>query len=140
MRQGEVYDFGASSSELSGDDGKNRGKEEERLEGAPDLIGERRAAAEVSLTCHGSADMLKPEVAPAGARRSQWKLADGEVSTCLHCSNHLPNCHSLHFSNYSQIFMVTPKSPKIKVVPNLKFYNFYLITIPKLCLDFEMQV
>ena len=44
------------------------------------------------------------------------------------------------FLNYSQNFMVTQKSPKTKVVPNSKFYNFALTTILKLCLHFKMQV
>jgi len=53
-------------------------------------------------------------------------------------SQYLLNCHSSNFSNYSQICMVTQKSPKIKVVPNSKFYNFALTTILKLCLHFKM--
>ena len=32
----------------------------------------------VRLTCHDDVDMSRLEVAPEGARRSQWKLIDGE--------------------------------------------------------------
>ena len=32
--------------------------------------------------------------------------------------------------NYSQIYVTTQKSSKIKVAPNLKFYNFAFITTP----------
>ena len=95
---------------------------------------------DVRLTRNGDTNMPKPEVALTGVSRSRWKLAVGEVSACLHCSNYLPNFHSLYFSNYSQICTVTQKSPKIKVVPNSKFYNFALITIPKFYLDLKMQV
>ena len=46
-----------------------------------------------------------------------------------HCSSKLQNCHSPKFTNYSQIFITTQKSPKTKVVQNQKFYNFAFITI-----------
>ena len=42
--------------------------------------------------------------------------------------------------NYSQIYVTTQKSPKIKVVQNSKFYNFTFNTIPKFGLHFEMQI
>ena len=85
---------------------------------------------------------------PMPARSRRWlrpRLEAGRSwpaarATCLHCSSKLPNCHSLYFSNYSQICMETQKSPKIEVVPNSKFYNFALITIPKFCLDLKMEV
>ena len=110
-------------------------------ESTSSLNGERRAAVKgVRLTRKGDTNMPEPKVALMGVSRSRWKLAVGEVSACLHCSHYLPNCHSLHFSNYSQICIVTQKSPKIKVVPNSKFYNFALITVPKFCLDLKMKV
>ena len=46
-----------------------------------------------------------------------------------HCSSKLPNCHSPNFTNYSQIFITTQKSPKTKVVQNQKLYNFAFETI-----------
>ena len=45
-----------------------------------------------------------------------------------HCSQYLQVCHSPKFTNYSQIFITTQKSPKTKVVQNQKFYNFSFIT------------
>ena len=47
-----------------------------------------------------------------------------------HCSSKLQNCHSPKFPNYSQIFITTQKSPKTKVVQNLKFYNFAFYNQP----------
>ena len=60
---------------------------------------------------------------PKKARR-QCSL-DGE-----HCSQYLQDCHSPKFTNYSQIFITTQKSPKTKVVQNQKFYNFTFIPNP----------
>ena len=57
-----------------------------------------------------------------------------------YCSTYLQNCHSPNFTNYSQIYLTTQKSPKTKVVQNPKFYNFSFITIPKFGLHFEMQI
>jgi len=44
------------------------------------------------------------------------------------------------FTNYSQIFITTQKSPKTKVVQNQKFYNFAFETISKFILHFEIQI
>ena len=46
---GRLGGSGVSSTEQGGADGKNRGKEEERLEGAPDLSGGQRAAVSCAL-------------------------------------------------------------------------------------------
>ena len=40
-------------------------------------VGEKRRGT-VRLTRHDDVDTSRPEVAPEGARRSQWKLTDGE--------------------------------------------------------------
>ena len=61
-----------------------------------------------------------------------WKRTEGRRRCSYggeHCSQYLQVCHSPKFTNYSQIFITTQKSPKIKVVQNQKFYNFAFITI-----------
>ena len=71
-----------------------------------------------------------------------WNAEEGRrrcSSSGEHCSSKLQNCHSPNFTNYSQIFIITQKSPKTKVVPNQKFYNFAFETIPKFGLHFEMN-
>ena len=52
-----------------------------------------------------------------------WNAEEGRrrcSSSGEHCSSKLQNCHSPNFTNYSQIFITTQKSPKIKVVPKSK--------------------
>ena len=71
-----------------------------------------------------------------------WNAEEGRrrcSSSDEHCSSKLQNCHPPNFTNYSQIFITTQKSPKTKVVPNQKFYNFAFDTIPKFGLHFEMN-
>ena len=115
-------------------------KKKERRESTSSLIGERRAAVKGALDTPRWCGHVEAGGAPTGMHRSQWKLAVGESWPAFHCSSYLPNCHLFYFSIYSQIYMVTQKSPKIKVASNPKFYNFALITILKLCLYFKMQV
>ena len=71
-----------------------------------------------------------------------WNAEEGRrrcSSSGEHYSSKLQNCHLPNFTNYSQIFITTQKSPKTKVVPNQKFYNFAFETIPKFGLHFEMN-
>ena len=74
---GGLYGSGASLLELGGADGKQREGESDRR-ALPDLSCEQRAAGDVRLTRNSNADTSKQEVSLAGARGSQWKLADGE--------------------------------------------------------------
>ena len=82
MRLGELCDSSASSSELGGADGKQR-EGRERLDGGPELSGERRAAEE------GALDTLRQhrhvEVG-GGTRRHAWKPVEAgrwrELPTC----------------------------------------------------------
>ena len=74
---------------------------------------------------------------PSPARRPDghardWKQAEARrrcSASGEHCSSKLQVCHTPKFTNYSQIFITTQKSPKTKVVQNWKFYNFASITI-----------
>ena len=78
---------------------------------------------------------------PDGHARD-WKLTEARrrcSASGEHCSSKLQNCHSPNFTNYSQIFITTKKSPKTKVVQNQKLYNFSFETIPKFGLHFEMN-
>ena len=99
QRLGGCYGDGASSSELSDDDGKNRGEENggeqrwRRLYSAAKKHGEA-----TQQPSHASA---KPKVA-TGAPGSQWKLADGEVSP----AGTVPNIYRIAICFNSQI---TPK-------------------------------
>ena len=55
-----------------------------------------------------------------------WKQTEAHwrcSSSGEHCSSKLQNCHSPNFTNYSQIFITTQKSPKTKVVPNQKLFQ-----------------
>ena len=92
------------------------------------------------MTRYGNADTSKLEVALADARGSRWKLADDE---CLPACT-VQGIYRIAIPFISQItlkFVWKLKNlQKIKVVPNSKFYNFVLITIPKFYLDLKMQV
>ena len=70
---------------------------------------------------------------PKEARR-RWQLPDGTVQLIYQIAICFKNL------NYSQIYVTTQKSPKIKVVQNSKLYNFAFIPIPKFGLHFEMQI
>ena len=70
---------------------------------------------------------------PKEARR-RWQLPDGTVQLIYQIAICFKNL------NYSQIYVTTHKSPKIKVVQNSKLYNFAFIPIPKFSLHFEMQI
>ena len=68
-----------------------------------------------------------------GRHTRAWNAEDGRrpcSKSGEHCSTKLQNCHSFSKPNYSQFFVTTQKSPKIKVVQNQKFYNFAFITTP----------
>ena len=72
-----------------------------------------------------------PARRPKGHARD-WKPTEARRQCSFgggHCSLKLQVCHSPKFTNYSQIFITTQKSPKTKVVQNQKFYNFVSITI-----------
>ena len=81
----------------------------------------------------------KPRVATV-ASGSRRKIVDGELASAVTVHQNYQTAIRFKIPNYSQIYVTTQKSPKIKVVPNLKFYNFAFITIPKFGLDLSMQV
>ena len=85
---------------------------------------------------HASAKPRAASVA-SGSRR---KIVDGELASAVTVHQNYQTAIRFKNPNYSQIYVTTQKSPKIKVVPNLKFYNFAFITIPKFGIHFEMQV
>ena len=81
----------------------------------------------------------KPRAATV-ASGSRRKIVDGELASAVTVHQNYQTAIRFKNPNYSQIYVTTQKSPKIKVVPNLKFYNFAFITIPKFGLHFEMQI
>ena len=70
-----------------------------------------------------------------GRPRHTWNAEEGRRPCSYdgeHCSQYLQVCHSPNFTNYSQIFITTQKSPKNKScskskVLQLCFYNHLLI-------------
>jgi len=135
---GGLYDFGASSSELGGADGKQREGESDRR-ALPDLSGEQRAAGEVRLTRNGNADMSKQEVSLTGAHGSRWKLVGGE-SCLLALFKVFTELPLASFFKLLSNLYGNSKISKNKSCSKFKVLNFALITILKLCLHLTMQV
>ena len=71
----------------------------------------------------------KPRAATvvSGSRR---KIVDGELASAVTVHQNYQTAIRFKNPNYSQIYVTTQKSSKIKVAPNLKFYNFAFITTP----------
>ena len=109
-----------------GGDWKNR---EERRTTTTAL--ELYRAAKEARRSHG--DTFPTPARSQGRHARAWNAEDGRRPCSFggeHCSQNLQVCHSSKFTNYSQIFITTQKSPKTKVVQNQKFYNFAFNTNP----------
>ena len=84
--------------------------------------------------------------APARRQNSHDRAWNAEEGNAGNVASAVDTVHSIYrnairpkFTNYSQIFITTQKSPKTKVVQNQKFYHFAFETIPKFGLHFEMN-
>ena len=75
---------------------------------------------------HASAKPRAATVA-SGSRR---KTVDGELASAVTVHQNYQTAIRFKNPNYSQIYVTTQKSPKIKVIQNQKFYNFDFITTP----------
>ena len=117
--------------------GENRGEGKTKNDDCTGFIG-RPGSKEKPRRglSHASAKPRTATVA-SGSRR---KIVDGDLASAVTVHQNYQTAIRFKNPNYSQIYVTTQKSPKIKVVPNLKFYNFAFITIPKFGLHFEMQI
>ena len=124
---------GTGSPEMSKVTGRKQSKGKEERRRLQSFIGQPRKPRR-SLQ-RANATPGRPRARLEANRSSPACSKSGE-----HCSSILQNCHSPKFTNYSQNFITTQKSPKTKVVQNQKFYNFAFETISKFILHFEIQI
>ena len=126
LRWWRHYSDGVGSPELNGGDGKSKGIERRRTATTPGLYRAAKAqGGDTQCPAHASA---KPKAA-TGATGRQSKLAVGELASAV-TVHRIYRIATRLISIYSKFYMVTQKSPKIKVVQKQKFYNFAFITTP----------
>ena len=117
--------------------GENRGEGKTKNDDCTGFIGRPGSKEKPRRSLSQASAKPRAATVASGSRR---KIVDGELASAGTVHKNYQTAIQFKNPNYSQIYVTTQKSLKIKVVPNLKFYNFAFITIPKFGLHFEMQI
>ena len=106
------------------------GKQRRRVEKNGDgevLIERLRSKEKPCMSLSHANTKPRAAIVASGSRR---KTVDGELASEVTVHQNYQTTIRFKNPNYSQIYVTTQKSSKIKVAPKLKFYNFAFITTP----------
>ena len=137
LRRRRRWFDGEGSTENGGGGGRKQSKRKERRRRR---LGPNNTAQKLKEAA------LWPSPRQRDAKNGHDRAWNAEEGNAGNVASAVDTVHSIYrnaihpkFTNYSQIFITTQKSPKTKVVQNQKFYHFAFETIPKFGLHFEMN-